>query len=168
MAAPTLDAAIKGASANSYVTQATAQTYFDGRFATTAWEAASSTAKDRALIMATARLEHEQYAGTMTTTTQALKWPRTETYDDDGNHYDPDLMPAPMQEATYETALELLDGTLTFAPTGLEGFDSVKVGTLVVDPRHSRKAGSLSATVRRLLRNVLVTSSSGVLRTGKT
>ena len=38
MAAPTVDATAKGASANSYVTRAEAQTYFDGRLDENDWE----------------------------------------------------------------------------------------------------------------------------------
>lgn len=168
MADPTVDATAKGANSNSYVTRAEAQTYFDGRLNVANWTAASDANKDRALIMATARLDQEAYEGTPTTTTQALKWPRSGTFDSDGIHWDQDVVPAPVKEATYETALELLDGSLTLAPTGLEGYLEVIVGTIEVTPRHGRASGALSDQVRRLLRGLLIGGGSLASRTVKT
>lgn len=168
MADPTVDATAKGANSNSYVTRAETQSYLDGRLAVTAWTAAAGADQDRAIITATSRLEQEFYTGSVTTTTQALQWPRSNTFDKARIAYDFDVVPDPVKEATYETALELLDGSLSLAPTGLEGFDLVEVGTIVVDPRHATKAGTLSANVKRILDGLLITSSGASVRTAKT
>ena len=63
MANPTIDATVEGASANSYVTQSTAQTDLDGRLDVPEWTAADTNDKDRALIMATGRLDIEEFLG---------------------------------------------------------------------------------------------------------
>lgn len=162
MADPTLVATPKGETSNSYVTRAAAQTYFDGRFDVTAWENASDANKDRSLIMATARLEQEEYVGFRTLQEQALKWPRIGTYDDDGYHYDDDVVPEPIQQATFELALALLDGSVTLAPTGLEGFKHVQVDVLQVTPLHARRSGTLPDQVLRLLRGLRVGTGSTV------
>lgn len=166
---PTLVATAKSATANSYVTEAEADTYFDERTTATAWASEATDDKERYLITATRRIDSERFDGYKTTTTQALKWPRDGACDDDGEEYDPDTVPDIVKFATYETALELLnDGTTDgLAPTGLEEFKRVKVGALEVERDSSYKAAELSDTVRRLLRPVIRTATnSGIIELG--
>lgn len=171
---PTLVATVGASNANSYVTVATADTYFDERVNTSAWDDASTDNQERALIMATRRLDQEHYKGepvkpltdvevSATTSTQALKWPRYSTYDDSGWAFDHEEIPVIVQHATMELALRVLnDGsTDTLADTGLEQFESVKIGPIDVVPRLSYRAGRLPETVERLLRPVLATVSGG-------
>lgn len=165
MAAPTLDSTAKGASANSYATRAGCQTYMDGRMDADEWQTGGATLQDRSLIMATSRLEQEQYAGSKTTTTQRLKWPRFSTYNDNGDSYDVDVVPRPILEATYELALALLKAPELIANTGLESFKNVGIGSGAVDvtPRESFKAGTLPQAVKDILSTGSVwTSKSGV------
>ncbi len=77
MAAITIVATPKSASANSYITRANAQSYFDARLYVDAWTDAANTDKDKALAAATTRLDQEKWLGLPKTTTQALKWPRS-------------------------------------------------------------------------------------------
>ena len=162
MADPTLIATAKAADANSYVTRAAAQSYLDTRLSTDAWAAAGGVDQDRALIMATSWLEQERYAGAKTTTTQRLQWPRAGVYDPDGNAYDDDVIPRPVEEATAELALALLAGEVSLAPTGLEGFEALAVGPVSLTPRGSGAMPSLPAQVTRLLRGLRTTAAGSV------
>jgi len=144
-----LDATISGASANSYVLRADAQTYFDNRLDVAEWTSASNDDKDSSLVMATLRLDQEEYTGTRADSDQALKWPRYGVYVDDV-YQEVDAMPKPIQEATYELALAILKDNTLLADTGLEGFENVSLSGLDVTPRF-REAGKLPANVLRLL-----------------
>jgi len=158
MAAPVLDATVSGASSNSYVTRATAQAYFDTRTGSEVWTAASDEDSDRALIMATYRLEQEEYRGAVTTIDQALKWPRAGLTDDDGRLYVMTAIPAVIQRACCELALAILAGEVTLADSGLEGFQHVQVGSLDVTPRASTSAGTLPQQVQRFLKGLWINS----------
>jgi hypothetical protein len=149
-----LDATLKGASANSYVTQAEASTYFGGRLDASAWTAASSAEKDAALMMATMRLESENYRGWKLSFTQRLSWPRFGTTDRDGFLYSQDAIPVVIQQATFEYALVLLREPTRLDDSGLEAFVNVQLGNLNVTPRVLAST-RLPALVRQLLAPVL-------------
>lgn len=77
----TLDATVGGASANSYVAVAAADEYLGAHPFAAAWRALGASGDDldtkhRALIHATRQLDALRYVGDMSTTTQALQWPR--------------------------------------------------------------------------------------------
>lgn len=76
MAIPALDTTIGGGSANSYISLADAETYFDSRLNSETWTNAESDNKTRALLMAANRLQSENWLGNRVTTTQRLAWPR--------------------------------------------------------------------------------------------
>jgi hypothetical protein len=163
-----VDATVGGASANSYVTLAEASTYFEGRLNVTGWTgAASDDIRNRALVQAAKRIDQEEFRGApingMTGTVspgQAMKWPRAGAVDPEGWGYLQTIIPTCIKEAQMEVALDLLNKGATdpFADTGLEGFESVKVGPLEVVPKHSRKAGDLPEHVRRMLAHVITTA----------
>jgi hypothetical protein len=170
MADPTIDATVGGASANCYITRANAQTYFNGRLDVAAWDGASDADKDRALIMATVRLEQEEWRGSKVDVAQALKWPRYSTYNDNGDVYDSDDIPDVVDDACCEMALAILKDPTIMSDSGLEAFKRVGVGggAVAVEPRASRKAGALPQQVVRLLRTVRVGSGgiSGTVSRG--
>jgi len=151
-----LDATVGGASSNSYVTRAAAETYFGDRLDVTEWDNASNDNKDAALVMATLRLEQEDYDGVRADQDQNLKWPRYSVYVD-GVYQDSAAIPRVIKEATYELALAILKDTTLLSDTGLEGFASVKLGELDITPRF-RAGGSLPAEVDRLLRGVKISA----------
>lgn len=155
----TIQATAGHASANSYITRADAQSYFDGRSYADAWTDADDLDKDKALVSATRRLDQERWKGTPTATTQSLKWPRygveNPDYNDSGQwqgYYgglllDQTTIPQWLEHATCELALVLLANNL-LEDTGLEMLEQVGVGDLNVTPRKGR-AGRLPANVWR-------------------
>lgn len=173
---PTLVATVGSASANSYVTVTTADTYFDERLQASGWTGEDTDDKERALIMATRRIDMEPFRGepvkpltdvevSANTNTQALKWPRYSTRDDTGWVFDHEEIPVIVQRATMELALRLLndddDGTDAMADTGLEQFADVAIGSLKVTPNRGYRAAPLPEIVERLLRPVLLSSPAG-------
>ncbi len=150
---------MKGASANSYLTQATAQTYLDGRLNVAEWTNAVTADKDRALIQAASRLELESFEGFKTTTTQRLKWPRSGAPDGETDLYDKDLMPRVVEEATTELALAYLKGEVDLSEIGLEAFKQVTVGSIAVEPKLGRRGDALPSVVRRILMHVRIGAS---------
>lgn len=75
--AVTLNATSGSASANSYITLADAETYFESHLYSSDWDAETDANKDIALVMATRLLDNMfDWAGAQTDTTQALRWPR--------------------------------------------------------------------------------------------
>jgi len=166
---PTLVATVGSASANAYATTTDADTYFDERLNASAWTAATTDDKERALIMATRRLDQERFVGEKSATAQALEWPRQDALDKDGEEYDTATIPAPVKQATYELALRLLNDSTndTLADTGIEEFRRAKVGELEVERFAGYEAGQLPANVRRLVEHVLTTTRlSGKLYLG--
>ncbi len=124
-----LDATAGGASSNSYVSLADAETYFEGRPFASAWNDADQPEKEQALVYATTILDRERWAGAKGTTynaalTQTLAWPRrwvptlewdaapqliSEWFIDTATGYYSELtVPTPIVRATCELALEIL------------------------------------------------------------
>lgn len=161
---PTIDATVGGADANSYVTLSEATDYFDERLNTADWDGAEQDDQERALIMATRRLDQESYEGVRDDVDhedQALEWPRSGATHPDGHAYDHDVIPPLIKRATYELALAMLGDDL-LDDTGLEGFEEVSVGPLSVVPRHSQRAGELPEHVRREIDPVTIGSRNNV------
>lgn len=182
----TIDNTIGGAAANSYVLVATADTYFDNRVNSGAWNNVVDTDdKTRALIMATNRIEQEKYRGVIAQTTQRLQFPRTGISYDDGTPVASTIIPLQVQYAEMEMALEVLRAGTSdiFAPTGLELFKNIKAGNVDIqmrdplqpekylDPEASSLAnqrGQLPPMVERWLRRWLITDVPAIslLKTG--
>ena len=104
--AAVIDATLSGASANSYVTLAAANTYFETVPNSGTWTDKTDDQKNRALISATRWIDALSFYGDRCTTTQALKWPRDE-YTVDGIDLACSLIPDPIKVATYELARAL-------------------------------------------------------------
>lgn len=113
-----LDATIGGASADSFVSVADADTYIDTRLNVTAWTGAATADKERALKSATRELNLLAYQGVRYTTTQALAWPRDGCPNPDASggedaFYDEDVIPERIEIATTELALQYLKAGTT-------------------------------------------------------
>lgn len=107
MPAPTIVATAGSASANSYLSIAGADSIANGMVGTLAWSTATSDDKARALITATNGLETLSWAGTRTSETQALSWPRTGAECGDKAPAD-DEIPREVELATFDLANALL------------------------------------------------------------
>jgi hypothetical protein len=158
---------IPTAGANSYVSLAQAVAYFEGRVGAAAWVAAGTSAREQALVSATARLEQEHWLGEQVTSGQPLAWPRLYVLNDDRTaEYDGTSAPPRLVAATCELALALLSASGDpLGATGLEGFARVKIGPLEVTPNTTAfRAGELPPNVRRSLAPLLATGGSGTFR----
>lgn len=117
------------AGAESYVTEAEADTYFTNRN-NAAW-AASTPAKEAALREAAQYLDGVfQFIGLPTNPDQVMSWPRDPGYDHQGRTIDTDEIPERLKQAQFELALQSVSGSL-LAPYDRET-QSEKVGSLQV------------------------------------
>lgn len=109
-----IDASVGGASANSFLTLAEAQTYMDARLNGSLWDAADTDDQNRALVEATRELSHFCWCGTRVTTTQSLAWPRQWVVNPDTPafawaYYDTTVIPQRVKDATAELAFQFLN-----------------------------------------------------------
>ena len=128
-----IDATLGGTSANSYVTLAAANTYFETVPDSSTWTDKTDDQKNRSLISATRWIDALTFYGDRCTETQALKWPRDE-YKVDGIDLSCTLIPEGIKVATYELARAFANDT--DAITGTSGttgiYDEVELGELRV------------------------------------
>lgn len=121
------------ADANSYISRAAADSYFDTQLRTTPWTGASNDDKDRALIMATAQVDSfVRWYGRRKTKAQALAWPRVNVVDYDGYEVPSDEVPVEVQEAAAEMAKALLEGD-RLADSDTVGVKRVKVDVIEIE-----------------------------------
>jgi hypothetical protein len=128
-----IDATLGGTSANSYVTLAAANTYFETVPDSSTWVNKTDDQKNRALISATRWIDALSFYGDRCTETQALKWPREE-YTVDGIELACTLIPEGIKVATYELARAFANDTSSITGTsGTTGiYDEVELGELRV------------------------------------
>ncbi len=141
------------ANANSFLTEAEADAYFDARLPLNPpWEDADDPTA--ALVMATRVLSalaqpyrylissdkppyyyrtRRTWTGAPATTTQSLPWPRTGMFDANGNAILSTVIPQALKDATAELAGQLIvaDTTLDNA-VAVGGIKSVKAGSVAV------------------------------------
>jgi hypothetical protein len=136
--AATIDATLGGASANSYVTLADANTYFQTVPDSATWDNKTDDQKNRAIISATRWIDVLSFYGDRCSETQALKWPR-EDYKVDGIELACTLIPVGIKVATYELARALANDTDAITgTTGTTGlYDQVELGELKVKYKDS-------------------------------
>ena len=111
-----INSTVGGASANSYITIAQGTAYADDVLGTTAWSTATTDNRTRALLAATARLDELAWIGARASSTQALAWPRTDAACGEFD-YAADVIPAEVQEATWQLAELLLGDAGAFSTT---------------------------------------------------
>jgi hypothetical protein len=164
-----LDATVGGASSNSYVTLAQAESYFDDRInsavngnweTTSAGVARTDAEKSAALVTATRRIDEEQFVGYKVSTTQALKFPRTNVTDEDGNYFLTTAIPEPVKQATYLTALELLRADF-LQEDYMGNFSYFQSGAVQIKQFTQTSTGKLPAEARRLLRYLMLSGGGG-------
>ena len=120
--------------ANSYASSGDGDAYFEGHLYASAWTAASTANKEKALVFATRLIDSQyQFNGVKANDDQALQWPREDCRDPDadgwlGGKVLPDVVPTLVVQATCEMARELLILDRTTAPPG-EGISAVWTST---------------------------------------
>ncbi len=131
--AATIDATLQGATSNSYVTLAEADSYFETTPDESTWVDKTDDQKNRSIISATRFLDDFEYYGERCTTTQALKWPRKE-YKVDGVEIKCTFIPDEVKIATFELARALANNPNALVDTkGTDGtYEEVKLGDLEV------------------------------------
>lgn len=144
----TIDATVAGTSANSYVTLAAANSYFETVPESGTWTDKTDDQKNRALISATRWIDSLSFYGDRCTTTQALKWPR-EDYEVDGVALTCSAIPQEIKIATYELARALANDTDSItSSTGTTGlYDQVELGELKVKYSKTSQAVGLVTNV---------------------
>ncbi len=132
--AATINATLSSASANSYVTLAEADTYFETVPNSSTWDDKTDDQKNRALISATRWIDSLNFYGDRCDNGQALKWPRN-NYHVDRVELTCSLIPADIKYATYELARALANDTDAITNTSSdpdELYQEVTLGDLKV------------------------------------
>ena len=131
--AATINATLKSATANSYVTLAEADSYFETVPDSTTWDNKTDDQKNRALISATRWIDNQVFYGDRCDVEQALSWPRN-NYHVDRVELTCSVIPADIKYATYELARALANDTESITgSTGDTGlYEAVKLGDLEV------------------------------------
>ena len=94
------------ASANTYISEANADTYFSDRDDPAAWTGLTSAQKEAALIYATVALDAMfAWSGEITSLTQSLAWPRSGASDTEGRTLVWNAIPQRVLDAECELAL---------------------------------------------------------------
>jgi len=146
-----LDATANGASADSYITVADADTYHDNHLYATDWTGATTANKEKALKMATRILDEKiEWSGTRTSSTQALGWGRTDVTDD-GQVVSSDSVPQSIKNATAEFARHLISSDSTGDEDG-KGLTSISVGSVALSFDKTDTAGVIPSIVQEMLR----------------
>ena len=145
---------------NSYVSIVEADLYFEDRLDATSWTAASDTAKEQALVTATATLDNMEWTGVAVDQDQSLAFPRT------GSYYDPKLgmevmftseVPTRIINATYELAYHLLNNDNALDNTG--EVQSIHIGPIKLI--NIRSAGTPSV-IKNSIRPMLINSGANL------
>ena len=118
------------ANANAYADATDGDAYHEGHLYASAWTAATTANKEKALVMATRLIDAQyQFNGVRANEDQALQWPREGCRIPDFEDELPmDSVPRPVIEATCEMGRELLIADRTATPPG-EGLKYFNDGT---------------------------------------
>ena len=136
----TINATLSSASANSYVTLADADAYFETVPNSSTWTDKTTDQKNRALISATRWIDSLNFYGDRCDNGQALKWPRN-NYHVDRVELTCSLIPPDIKYATYELARALANDTDAITNTQNdpdELYDEVELGELRVKYKSSK------------------------------
>ena len=131
--AATINATVKDANANSYVTLTEANTYFETVPDSSTWTNKTDDQKNRALISATRWIDSFVYYGDRCDDGQALKFPRN-NYQVDGVELACSKIPNGIKYAQYELARALAnDSEAMTGNVGTDGnIEEVKLGDIQV------------------------------------
>ena len=131
--AATINATLKSATANSFVTLLEADAYFETVPSSTQWDNKQDDNKNRALISATGWINTLNFYGDRCDSSQSLSWPRN-NYHVDRVELACSAIPDAIKKATYLLAFELANDTDAITGnTGDKGlYEEVELGDLKV------------------------------------
>ena len=156
----TIDATVGGASANSYITLADANSIVEGLVAdddVVAWDTSNDDNKNRALYTAAVRVDRERFLGARVTNTQALQWPRQgvrkpDTYINtysigfpfriSTDYFAETEIPEQVKKAQVILAVYLNNNRNGLGLSGLEDYKNVKLGNLEATPNFYGAVGA--------------------------
>lgn len=161
-----LDATVSGSASDSYATLAEATTYHASRLWSEEWGASTDAKREAALKWAARLIDQQDFPTTSqkAVSSQALRWPRSYVYDQDGIRVPVDVIPDFLREAACELAYWLLKDDRT-VEQGIPEFKALAVGPIdlqfnVRDSYTSPKP-VLPRSVVDILRSYLVGYGSG-------
>jgi hypothetical protein len=155
----TITATVGADDANSFVTLAEANTYFNARPDGACWSPAGAPEQQRALVYAGKQLNAMKWYGMRVDSEQAMAWPRAYVPIPDGyTYFDTDVIPQQVKDAQCELALSVIedgidagsgsaDGVTSFAGSGI----SVQYG----------KAGAAGSAARSRVDQLLAGLTAG-------
>lgn len=137
--------------ANTYISLADAETYFEGRANKSTWSDATDANKNIALVDAARQLDAlVDWYGSRATEDQSMRWPRYGAYDRDGWAFDSDEIPTELQEAQCELAIAILAEDRTDDPDGI-GLKRVKAGSVEVEFNSAVSKPVIPTIIKRLI-----------------
>ncbi len=158
----TIVTTIGSASANSYISEADARSYFDDRLDGRPFIEASSDDQQRVLLMAAARLNDTQWAGVRASASQSLAWPRIGVVKRDTvafsailDQWASDEIPQFVKDAQCLLALSYLQGYEEGAPR----ITKLSQDGLTLEREYAQPVGVLPAAVLRLISPYLMGTS---------
>ena len=157
--------------ANSYTSAADGDAYHEGHLYASAWTAATTPNKEKALVMTSRLIDGQfQFEGVKVSDAQALQWPREDCHDPDADGWNggtvaENVVPKGVVEATCEMARELLVADRTAAPVG-EGLKYQNVGTTQTGYDTSDRRPVISRVAQAMLAKygALIKGASGAVR----
>ena len=161
----TLTATPGASNANSYLTEAESETYFENRLHSENW--ANVADPEQALITSTHMLDwYMSWKGIKATSAQALEWPRVDVYDSSGNIIENTVIPSRLKQAVCELALFNVSVD-RLADQDIDGYSMMKVGPLTLqsdaaDPLSSKKK-AIPKHIRQMLSD-FITNPPGTAR----
>lgn len=150
----TVNVEVGGVNANSYVTVAEADAYFDIMFGKDLWIDADPYDKDGLVVLASKTLDQYMiWFGERATSEQSMEWPRIDV---------PYVgIPQRLKEACFELAFHILtNGGISFTN---QNVDAVKIGPISVD----FSAGAIDSGIPNFIERML-SSLGSPLMTGNT
>lgn len=141
------------ADANSYLTVAEADAYFETRLQATRWTSiVDDVVKETALIMATRVIDSRIcFTGVAATGTQALAWPRAGMFNRNGFAIGEDVVPQALKDATAELAYMLLASDVTLeSDAAVQGISRIKAGPVDISFRDSIESRDVPSNVSEL------------------
>ena len=150
------------ATANSYLSLAAAETYFEAHLYAAAWGAATDANKNKALAQATRLLDaNSVWKGYKLTSTQLLQWPRKDV-EHDNFCLATNVVPVEVRNATAELAGLFISEDLTAEvdQNALAGI-SLGKGALEIDFKDNRSKRQIPIHINDLLRGLGRVSAGG-------